>query len=303
MIKMVKYQNLGFNSEDKYYEHFVNTLLPTNHDFNFFVDWDKVFGNIEENSVPIYILNSLIEKPENEIENEFRKILENYPDVVPILPSILAIRLTKKNKNVGIFDSIYKEYSFDRNNYNIEDLIEFSKETGLLDLFGKIKNLYAYLVGTEVGLDTNARKNRSGIVFENNIEDFLNENLKNKAGYTFHSQEFVHGIDRSKRADFVISKNGVQKIVIECNFYNSTGSKPIEVAHAYSELQQQLNKQGLLFIWVTDGLGWKTSMLKTLRDTSPNIDYLLNYTIFVKKFNEILELSNDLKQKQHQEYF
>lgn len=61
-----------------------------------------------------------------------------------------------------------------------EKIYEFFCETGLDKVFtsGKIKNLFDYVFGVEVGLDTNARKNRSGKNFARIISEyFRSENI------------------------------------------------------------------------------------------------------------------------------
>lgn len=287
---MVLYKNLGFNSIEDYENEFLNSLLVTNHNYDFFVDWDKIYDKLKDNLTEISILNSLNKVSPDEVESEFRKIITLYPEVVPILPSILAIRYeNKKEYIVDIFDGEFKEYDFNDETYNVEDIVYFSEKTGLLGLFNKITDLYTYLLGTEVGLDTNARKNRSGTTYESFIEDLLTNELENFSNYSFTTQTYVDNIDRKKVADFIISKDGKQTIIIECNFYNSTGSKPIEVANAYIDLQNQLSKEKLIFLWITDGQGWN-SMKNVFSKVSPKIDYLLNYNLLKKNLKNILEL-------------
>ncbi len=287
---MVLYEKLGYRSIDEYNDDFLANLLITNHNFDFFVNWDKIYDKLRENITEISILNSLNKIPEEEIESHFRELISCYPEVVPILPSILAIRFEKNKQNIiEIFDGEFKEYNFDDEEYDVDDIVYFSKKTGLLDLFNKITDLYTYLLGTEVGLDTNARKNRSGTTYESFIEDLLINELQKYPGYSFESQEYVCNINRNKKADFIISKEGKQKIIIECNFYNSTGSKPIEVANAYIDLQNQLSEEDLIFIWITDGQGWH-KMKRTLSEVTPNIDYLLNYNLFKNNLKTILDL-------------
>ena len=64
-------------------------------------------------------------------------------------------------------------------NGEISDIVEFCKKSGILDLFGEINDLYAYLLGMEVGLDSNARKNRSGKIFEQLVEIIMkNKKIK-----------------------------------------------------------------------------------------------------------------------------
>jgi len=286
----VLYKKLGFNSIEDYKNEFLNSLLVTNHNFDFFVNWEKIYDNLKENLTEISILNSLNKVSSDEVESEFRKIITYYPEVVPILPSILAIRFEKKKEfTVDIFDGELKKYDFNDETYDVEDVVYFCKQTGLLDLFNKISDLYTYLLGTEVGLDTNGRKNRSGTSFESFIENLLEDLLKDYSEYSFTSQTFVEKINRKKQADFVISKNGKQFIIIECNFYNSIGSKPIEVANAYIDLQNQLSKENLIFLWITDGQGW-TRMNSTLVEVLPSIDYLLNYNLLKKYLKTILKI-------------
>ena len=286
---MVLYKNLGYNSLEEYEDDFMNTLLVTNHTFNYFVNWEKIYDKLLKNITEISILNSLNKVPSDKVEDQFREILTYYPEVVPILPSILAVRYENNKKYIiDIFDGEFKEYDFNDESYNIDDIIYFSKKTGLLELFNNITDLYTYLLGTEVGLDSHARKSRSGSAYESMIEELLNEKLKEYDEYSVISQEYVDQIERNKRADFIISKNGVQKVIIECNFYNSTGSKPIEVANAYIDLENQLSNENLTFIWVTDGQGWKR-MMKTIKTVDKNIDYLLNYHILKNNLIKILQ--------------
>lgn len=49
-------------------------------------------------------------------------------------------------------------------NYSIDEYALFMENTGIFDLLSNhlIANLYDYILGVEVGLDTNTRKNRTG---------------------------------------------------------------------------------------------------------------------------------------------
>ena len=64
--------------------------------------------------------------------------------------------------------------------YSIGDYIKFMRETGLFELLQNhiINNLYDYLLGVEVGLDSNGRKNRGGHLMEDLVESYIE-----KAGY------------------------------------------------------------------------------------------------------------------------
>jgi type II restriction enzyme len=121
---------------------------------------------------------------------------------------------------------------------------EFLQETGLAEIFysRRIKNLVDYVFGIETGLDTNARKNRSGHVMENTVAKIFKEN-NIKFRQEVYSSEFpelsVLGTDE-KRFDFYI-KTTNKKYLIEVNFYSGGGSKLNEVARAYTELAPKVN--------------------------------------------------------------
>lgn len=283
---MVNYKKLGYNSKNEYSIAFSDSLLLSNHTYEFFVDWKKVFNNLEKYVVEIGILNSLNNVPKDKTELKFREIITKYPEVVPLLPAILAIR----SKKEPIFD--FREYSskiinFSKNSFDTDEIMDFSVNTGLIDLFNNIDDLYSYLVGTEVGLDTNARKNRSGHIFEDIVGYLLEEKIENLKQYSLVKEDTGIVINRTKRFDYVIYENNVPKFAFECNFYNSTGSKPIEVAHAYAELQKDLDDANIIFIWVTDGQGWK-KMFSTLMNVAEDIDFIVNFNMLNKVLDNLL---------------
>jgi len=165
------------------------------------------------------------------------------------------------------------------------------RETGLFDLLQNhiINNLYDYVLGVEVGLDSNGRKNRGGHL----MEDLVEENII-KAGYVkgvnYFKEMYLNEIEKkwnlnlselssnntsTKRFDFVIKTNN-QVYVIETNFYASGGSKLNETARSYKMLAEESKKvDGLTFIWVTDGIGWKSAR-RNLEETFNVLDTLYN---------------------------
>ena len=282
---MVKYTSLGYESLNEYNRDFFGTLLETNHTYEFFVNWEKVFNNLKDYLIEISILNSLNKVESDKVETHFREILRQYPHIVKILPTILAIR-DKKVDVLDIEENKFKVVDFSTRRFDVDEIVDFCKKSGLLDLFSKIDDLYSYLVGTEVGLDTNGRKNRSGHVFEDIVGELLSQKIKDHPEYRLGKEETI-AFQRTKRWDYVIYYKNVPKYLFECNFYNGTGSKPIEVANAYVDLQNQIKDTHLVFIWVTDGKGWKR-MSKPLKEVSPGIDYIVNYNILNKSIDRIL---------------
>lgn len=71
---MVNYEKLGYKSIEEYQIDFKNTLLPTNHTYDYFVSWERVFSNLKDKLVEISILNSLNKVPSTQLDEEFKDI-------------------------------------------------------------------------------------------------------------------------------------------------------------------------------------------------------------------------------------
>lgn len=238
--------------------------------YEYYIDFNKIYSNINKIKVELNILNSLIGS--KNIEEEFESILLKYPETLKCIPLLLAVRASE----IYAVDSEgeYK-YNFKNQNYSIEQYKIFMRKTGLFDLLQNhiINNLVDYTTGGETGLDSNGRKNRGGHLMEDLVESFIQ-----KAGYkkneTYFKEMYIHaitdkwGIDLSaisnsgkseKRFDFVI-KTSNRIYGIETNFYASGGSKLNETARSYKQIAQEVDTiDGFTFIWFTDGSGWKSA--------------------------------------------
>ncbi len=144
-------------------------------DYKYYVDFDKVYKNVDEIQIELNILNSIIGK--SNIEKSFRDLVSKYPEILKCIPILLA----KREKEILVTDDIgMYNFDFEEMNYNIEDYVKFMRETGLFTLLQKriIFNLVDYVTGVEVGLDSNGRKNRGGHLMENLVEHYIK-----KAGF------------------------------------------------------------------------------------------------------------------------
>jgi len=163
--------------------------------------------------------------------------------------------------------------------------LTFVKETGLRDLIvnRKIKNLVDYMVGVEVGLDSNARKNRGGHAMESIVEAFIGD-LCQRNNFCYLKEANAEKIEKefgylvpvdktSRRYDFVVD-NGKELFLIETNFYGGGGSKLKSTAGEYRNLFDVLAGK-YKFIWITDGLGWKTTA-RPLREAFDHNDYIFS---------------------------
>lgn len=254
--------------------------------YTYYVDFEKIYKNVDKVKVELNILNSLIGS--KNIEEEFKNILIKYPETLGCIPLLLAVR----SREIFVKDEINEYlFKFDKMVYSIKDYIRFMKESGLFDLLQNhiINNLYDYVLGIEVGLDSNGRKNRGGHLMENLVEsyiikagykkdeDYFKEmNLKDvEKKWNLDLREMSGNNISTKRFDFVI-KTSKQVYVIETNFYSSSGSKLNETARSYKMLAQESKKvDGVTFIWFTDGTRWKTAR-KNLEETFNELETMYN---------------------------
>lgn len=268
------------------FEEWLNEFRESIADYKYYVDFSKVFTNVDSIKIELNILNSLIGS--KNIETEFETLITRYPEILKCIPVLLAKREHEilVSNTSGLF-----KYNFKKANYPIEQYKVFMRETGLFDLMENhiINNLVDYVTGVETGLDSNGRKNRGGHLMENLVESFLKE-----AGLvenvTYFKEMYIHeiqdkwGIDLSsisnngeaeKRFDFVVKgKNVVYGI--ETNFYTSGGSKLNETARSYKTITiETQDLEYFKFVWITDGKGW-TSAKKNLKETFDVLDNLYN---------------------------
>ncbi len=277
---MVLYSVLGFKSFEDYVTHFFKTLLPTNQTYEYFVDWKKVRENVRKHIAEINLLNALSKVSRDEREELLRDILAKYPRTLSVIPLIIAVRESEIHI-IEISSMILKTYNFQPRSLSskeIEEIAEFCRNIGIIELFDTINDLYAYLLGVEVGLDSNARKNRSGDIYEKIIGHILSRainDISEKQGLkaTIRHNRTLPNI--GKEIDYIIYINNKPKIAVECNFYNVTGSKPIETARSYIELNNILKRLNTTFIWITDGPAWR-KMKNNLLESMHKINYILN---------------------------
>ncbi len=59
-------------------------------DFDYYIDFDKVYKNTDSIKVELNILNSLIGS--KNIEADFEKLMSKYPEILKCIPILLAVR-------------------------------------------------------------------------------------------------------------------------------------------------------------------------------------------------------------------
>ena len=252
------------------FKEWLKTFRNSICDYGYYVDFSKVYGNVETIKVELNILNSLIGS--KNIEADFEKLLTDYPQVLKCIPVLLAVRGREIYTIDG--DGEYL-FNFKKMNYSVEEYKMFMRKTGLFSLISEhvINNLVDYVTGVEVGLDSNGRKNRGGHLMENLVEDYLQKAGLVK-GVDYFKEMYISDIEKKwsidlsnisnqgkaeKRFDFVVKK-GATIYGIETNFYTGGGSKLNETARSYKTIALEAKEiQGFAFVWFTDGQGWNSA--------------------------------------------
>jgi type II restriction enzyme len=267
--------------------------------YNYYTDFQKVYKNVEDIRIELNILNSLIGS--KNIESDFMNLVVRYPEILNAIPILLA----KRESEIKITESgTDLLYIFNKTINEMDNYIKFMRETGLFDLLQNhlINNLIDYVIGVEVGMDTNCRKNRTGRAMEDLVESYLLSKGLTK-GNTYFKEMTKSEIERKfginldkisnkgkteKRFDFVVLNRGVV-YAIEANFYSGGGSKLNETARSYKQLALELKDvPNFKFVWITDGVGWNSAR-KNLEETYDILENMAN----------LMDLNNDI----FKEYF
>lgn len=269
---------------NKDFDTFMSQLQETNQTLDFFCDFNKIVQNVNDIKLSLCMLNSLIGAPNlrKAVETLWRRDRTAF-DVMEIL---IAVRDRGNKKVIDTKGRCVPLSSFF---FDIDGVMEYLESTGLAEVLQqqKIKNLVDYVFGIETGLDSNARKNRSGHVMERMIARiFTTNNISfRQEVYSSEWPEITNVLgDDEKRFDFVVQKNGTTYL-IEVNFYSGGGSKLNEVARSYSEIAPKINAvNGFEFVWITDGIGWRSAKNKLQEAYSiiPSIYNLTNIADFLE---------------------
>jgi len=278
-----------------------STMRNCINSYNYYIDFDKVYSNVESIRIELNILNSLIGS--KNIEKDFKNLVSKYPEILRVIPTLLAVR---ENEIYAQDEEGAFLYNFSRMNYSVEQYIIFMKKTGLFDLLSNhiVNNLVDYVMGVETGLDSNGRKNRGGHQMEYLVEKFIKQ-----SGIEYYKEMYLNEIKKrwnvdlssisangtsTKRWDFVV-KTQNKIYVIETNFYSSSGSKLNETARSYKMIAEEARTlENVDFIWVTDGGGWVNAK-RNLEETFNSMEHLYNITdlengMFLLLFNDSINV-------------
>ena len=273
----MNFKNYLIKSPQERLTIFLESLSITNRTPEYYVNWKKVDRETKKYELELNTLNYLIGK--DDIYSEALRLFTKQPNLLKAIPSLIASRdrvldiLTIDNDDNMSFEQLdFKTIDTSR----IDDYLKFIEQSGLLNFLQKHANrsLVDYVYGVETGLDSNARKNRSGTTMEGILERHVakisqEQKLEWKSQATAQFIKDKWGIkvpvDKSERRFdvAVYSKENHKVWLIETNYYGGGGSKLKAVAGEFTELSQFVVKSDddVEFVWVTDGQGWKTAHL------------------------------------------
>lgn len=266
---------------------FLSQLSETNATLDYFTDFGKIVGNVNKISIKLNQLNYLIGK-EN-LDEAIQELFQENPKVFEVLDILIAVR---KKDNKKVINSDAKIVLLDSYFHSAESISIFIESTGLGNVFRNknITNLVDYVFGIEVGLDTNARKNRGGTNMEKAVALILDnaEIFYKKEVYNTLFPEIISLGEDLKRFDFAIKTNK-KTYLIEANYYNGGGSKLNETARSYSIVAPKINQyENFEFVWITDGQGWHSAKnkLEEAFGIIPNLYNLTSIATFISRIKE-----------------
>lgn len=268
------------------FDAWLDTFTESIATYDYYIDFAKVYRNVDDIKIELNIMNSLIGSAQ--IEADFKALATRYPEILKCLPMLIAVRsneIAAQDENGAVI------YDFKKYTNSIDEYAYFMKATGLFDLLQHrdIKNLVDYVTGVEAGLDSNGRKNRGGHLMEDLVERYIIQ-----AGFvkdvSYFKEMYLSAIEErfnidlsaisnlgttEKRFDFVV-KTDTQVYGIETNFYTGGGSKLNETARSYKQITLESETiKGFTFLWVTDGLGWRKAK-GNLRETFDVLETVYN---------------------------
>lgn len=267
---------------------FLSQLKETNQALDFFCDFDKIYSNVDDIRLSLCMLNSLIGA--TDMRSTVETIWRRDRSAFNVMDILIAVRSDGKKK---VLNSLGECVVLDTLFESVDGVMEFLNNTGLAEVLQsqKITNLVDYVFGVETGLDSNARKNRSGHVMENVVAEIFNDNAIPYRTEVYSSEwaEIASALgDDEKRFDFVIETDN-KTYLIEVNFYSGGGSKLNEVARSYSDIAPKINAvDGFEFVWITDGIGWNSAKNK-LQEAFNIIPSIYNLTSIQSFINNKLQ--------------
>lgn len=262
------FEYLNLKPQEKL-DYFMETRSVLSFLANYWVNYDNVRKNISLYDTPeLYTLDYLIGKTDEEIDDFFIKRKTH----LLLIPKLLGIRPGKLENGILNVQDVNGTYQLNFKSIDEENIalyLQFIHDSGLDWIFknGLRKSVHDYAIGVEAGLDSNGRKNRSGKMGENYLEEVL-KNIAQKKDWLTHGQTTAKKVKElydleldetfnNRQFDGSLFNPKRKKLYLfEVNNFNGGGSKSKASATEFKDLQDRFSRTNHEFIYVTDGKGW-----------------------------------------------
>lgn len=297
MKRLSIYDSLDLHTDDEVFDYLTSTFHDNLRHWDYFLNWDKALRNAEKMDSVADQWDVLIGS--KDFDTDFRSLLESNPGLATTIPFLvvrdgsgttqfsIVTETSASDWRAGLRHLDFSQPATTEG--QIEMALEFVTRTGVKRIYedSLISRTRDYLLGTEAGLDSNARKNRGGDAMSTIVSRIL-EDASTQMGIDFGremnsaaiSKRWGIGLDGvgvGRRFDFVV-KSKDRIFAIEVNAYGGGGSKLKATAGEYEGLQEALRGSPLTFVWITEGAGWKGTR-RPLRKAFDSIDYVLNLNL------------------------
>lgn len=287
---------IGCSNPDEVFSNLIENLNSSIRYWDYFVNWSKVISNTKQIEIDLNTLNYLVGK--EDVHTAFKELLRQDGRLARLVPVLLACRdcnfkiLTDFSNGELAYENFVFKPNTKLSESEIEAVCRFADKTGLLEMFKAkiIKSVPDYVIGIEVGLDSNGRKNRGGTSMEKLVGGLIQPIcIKNRFAMmrqaTAAKLKIEWGINLSKvdgdrGFDFAVNTQN-KLFLIETNYFSGGGSKLKSVAGEFQMLSAAIKEQGHGFIWITDGFGWRTCK-EQLWSAFQKVDYVLNIDMVLK---------------------
>lgn len=276
--------------EQEKIEKWFSTLTDTLAGYDYWLDYNTITDRTESYSglAEQWDLSEMT-------EDGLQALFQRNQNTVRLIPKLLAIRESSVQLRNG------ETYDFETFNKTPSQYVDLVVQTGLLAKLQELRRLKVplagYLFGIDTGLNANSRKNRGGLLMESLVEEVLKETgCLYKKQITCQQIEKLWKVDLSgmgtKRFDFAIETKQGMLILLECNFYRTSGSKQYGLLHSYQRTYDIIQPiDNVDFFWVTDGKRWLT-LHKALSAWMKDKDCICNLHTFKQTLVNLICVSN-----------
>lgn len=271
---------------------FIETIATTNINLVDYINWDKINTNLLPHKEDCDNLSFFLSKSKIEFMDKFEKNYKRYKKSFKILPNLISRRELA-------FTYIINEHTISFNYKSKKSVLDFIRTTGLMEnvfLNRNCQDIYTLCLGIEIGLSSNALKNKSGkwateifekILLKHNIKQFEKE-VPLSRFFNLDGEAFDNV--KNKVLDYVFKYKNIIYLV-EVNYFNRSGSKISGEATRLIKLNEFINKQinrsnsnkKYKFLYITDGVGWLNNK-SYLTNVLEQIDDCYNFALFHKYF-------------------